>query len=107
MYDFELLNFQPAHTYRLCGHLRRCQSGTIIAKRSGNTGCLSVFGFWGWDSLYINFLFFILNFYDISDGLAKPGIFLEGGFKRILTNRRETPHLTIPNRGYLMCWQAL
>jgi hypothetical protein len=38
----------------------------------------------------------MLNFYDISDGLIKPGIFLEGGFKRILIKRRETPHLMIP-----------
>jgi hypothetical protein len=75
MYDIELLNFQPEHTSRLCGHLRRCKCGTIIAKRSGYTGCLPVFGFWGWDLLYINFLFFILNLYDISDGLIKPGGF--------------------------------
>jgi hypothetical protein len=61
---------------------------------------LPVFGFWGWDALYINFLFFTLNFYDISDGSIKPGIFLEGGFKRILIKRRETPHLMIPKWDY-------
>ena len=29
--------------------------------------------------IYINFLFFILNLYDISDGLIKPGAYKDRG----------------------------
>lgn len=101
MYDIELFDFQLVHTYRLCGHLGRYKCGTIIAKRSRYSGCLPISGFGGWGVLYINFLFFILNFYDISDGLIKPGICLEGGYKRILIQRRETPHLMIPKWDYV------
>ena len=71
MYDFMLLSFDPPRRYRHDGHLPLFKSGTIVAidKRLSGAHGHKIF-----DTvlIYINYLFFILNLYDIGNGLIRP-----------------------------------
>jgi hypothetical protein len=59
-----------------------------------------------WVLIYINFLFFILYLYDISDGLMKPGGFQKGGFKQNRKGGRRRI-LLFPTGIILKYWLAL